>query len=122
MRNHTPGAEVILDEITKSAPDFDNPPTLTPEEKLEHAKKEALRLAIITKATEYRKTPQEERESKRYLLSEIQAIVDQVDDAFVLMVYDEKGIPTCITFNPNTPEPVDPTLDSQKDSLDTPAS
>lgn len=121
MKNHTPGAEAVLDEMVRRGAPTEEP-KLTPEEKLEHAKKEALRLAIINKATEYRKTPKDDRAGKKYLLAEIQAIVDQVDDAFVLMVYDAQGIPTCITFNPNTPEPVDPTLDSHEDSLDTPQS
>ena len=108
MKNHTPGAEDVLGAITKNAPDYDNPPQLTDEEKKMHAIKQVARQNIIAKANEYIKTPVEDRKSKRHLLGEIQAIVDELDDAFVLMVPQKDGIPTCITFNPNTPEPEDP--------------
>lgn len=111
MKNHTPGAEVILDEIVKREKPTEEP-KLTDEEKKMHAIKTVARQNIIAKANEYIKTPVEDRKSKRHLLSEIQAIVDELDDAFVLMVPQKDGIPTCITFNPNTPEPEDPGVES----------
>lgn len=82
-------------------PDFDNPPVLTDEEKKKHMIQEATRLDIIRKANEYIKTPIEERESKKYLLQEIQEIVDLLEDAFVLVVPQKDGAAYSITFNPH---------------------
>lgn len=94
----------------KEPADYDHPPELTEEEKARRAVQTATRLDIIRRANEYIHTPVEERAGKKYLLAEIQAIVDALDDAFVLVVPQKDGVPFSITFNPHTPEPDDPTI------------
>lgn len=117
-------AEKVLDAVREGTVDFDNPPQLSEEEKARNAKLAVLKKAIIERANEYVATPVDQRPDKKHLLAEIQEIVNQVDDAFVLMVYDKAGIPTCITFEPNGPVPEDPSIGNAqaKNSLDTPAS
>lgn len=100
-------AENVMDQMREGEPPVHE---LSEEEKADLAKKAILKKDIIRRAQEYIKVPVEDRKEKKYLLAEIQQIVDEVDDAFVLMVNDAKGIPTCITFNPRTPEPEDPTI------------
>ena len=121
MKNHTPGADEVLGAIQRNAVDFDNPPELTDEVKKIRAIKQVARQNIISRGKEYVETPLADRPAKKYLLAEIQQICDELDDAFVLVVPQKDGVPYSITFNPHTPEPVDPS-NSPSDSLDTPAS
>jgi len=111
----------VFDAMAAGAPrDYDNPPELPEEVKKMNAIKQVARQNIIKRGTEYVKTPVEERESKKYLLVEIQQIVDALDDAFVLMVPQKDGVPYSITFNPRTPEKSKPVSPSP-DSLDAPS-
>ena len=121
MKNHTPGAEEVIGAITRNSADFENPPELTDEVKKIRAIKQVARQNIIRRGKEYVETPIADRAGKKYLLAEIQQIVDELDDAFVLVVPQKDGVPYSITFNPHTPEPEDPS-NAPKDSLDTPAS
>lgn len=111
--------ETVIDAIHAGKPDFDNPPELSEEEKARNAKLGILKKSIIERANEYVATAPADRPGKKYLLAEIQEIVNEVEDAFVLMVYDAAGIPTCITFEPNGTVPEDSTIHSG-DSLDAP--
>lgn len=108
-------AESVVDglrEKVESGEDFDHPPEQTPEQKAASAKKAILKKDIIRRANEYVGTPVADRPGKKYLLSEIQQIVDEIDDAFVLVIAQKDGVPYSITFNPNTPEPEDPGIHS----------
>jgi hypothetical protein len=108
-------ADHVFDAMAEGAPrDFENPNQLPEDVVKIRAIKQVARQNIISRASEYVKTPVEERESKKHLLREIQAIVDELDDAFVLMVPQKDGAPYSITFNPRTPEkesPRDPLAD-----------
>lgn len=121
MKNHTPGAEEVIGAM-RNRPDFENPPELTDEVKKIRAIKQVARQNIINRGKEYVETPLADRASKKYLLGEIQQIVDELDDAFVLVVPQKDGVPYSITFNPHTSEPVDPANAQATDSLDKPAS
>lgn len=115
-----PTSDSIFNAIRegKDEAEFENPHTLSEEERRMHAIKQVARQNIIAKANEYIKTPLEDRPEKRHLLREIQEIVDTLDDAFVLVVGQKDGVPFSITFNPNTPEPADPLIhpdESQKE-------
>lgn len=103
--------EKVIDAVREKAAgglDYENPPQLSEEEKARNAKLQILRKTIIDRANEYVATPVSDRPAKKYLLAEIQQIVDEVDDAFVLVVPQKDGTPYSITFNPRTPEPEDP--------------
>jgi len=84
------------------APDFENPPVLTDEVKRLRAIATVAKKGIIDRATAYIQTPAAERESKKHLLIEIQQIVDELDDPFVLIVPQKDGVPYSITFNPTS--------------------
>lgn len=94
-------SDQVFDAMADGAPrDYDNPAELPEDVKKINAIKQVARQNIITRGMEYVRTPVEERESKKYLLHEIQQIVDALNDAFVLMVPQKDGVPYSITFNP----------------------
>jgi phosphosulfolactate synthase (CoM biosynthesis protein A) len=102
--------ELASDE--KKIHDYEHPPELTDEVKRIRMIKAAAKKGIIARASEYVKLNAEERKEKRYLLEEIQQIVDELDDAFVLVVGQKDGVPYTITFNPHKEIPIDETADS----------
>ncbi|HOB90064.1 MAG TPA: hypothetical protein PKG74_01895 [Candidatus Colwellbacteria bacterium] len=82
--------------------DFDHPPVQTEEEKKRAADLMIAKKGVIDRAREYSKTPPAERENKKYLLAEIQEIVDLINDPFVLVIDQADGAPYSITFNPKS--------------------
>lgn len=101
--------EGIHDESTFKAgsKDPENPPELPEDVQRMRAVKTIAKKNIIAAAERYLKS------RERSELVFIQQLVDELNDAFVLMIYDlSDGIPHSITFNPGK----DPSLDSLKET------
>jgi hypothetical protein len=79
----------------------DSPPTIPEDVQKMRAIKAVAKKNVIAAADRYLKS----RDRKELVF--IQQLVDELDDAFVLMIYQNDGIPYSITFNPG----VDPKLE-----------